>query len=301
MLEGSPPAARPAGAKNRAWLYGLLAVTAFSITLPATKAAVAHLGPLFAGLGRALPAAFLAALLLLFTRQPLPQRRDLPGLLLVAAGVIVGFPLFTALALQEVPAGYGAMVVGLLPLGTALAAAVLAEEKPSLFFWLLAQLGAALVTGFLFLQTPPQWYAANLLLFLAVASAAIGYAAGGRLARRLGGWQVICWALVLAAPFLFYPVLWASPANLGDIPFSAWAGFFYSAFVSMLLGFFAWYKALALGGIARIGQIQLLQPLFTLFFSRVLLGERFDWKMILVMMMVSGIIALSQRSAHGNI
>ena len=264
----------PSAADRRLGLiFGLLGVAAFSGTLPATRAAVAYLDPVFVGLGRALVAAVLAAITLLATRTPWPARRLWPRLAIVAAGVVVGWPVLSALAMRELPASHGAVVSGLLPLATALAGAWIAHERPSPRFWACALFGSAVVVAFALWEGGGTPHFADLLLVAAVVAAAIGYAEGARLARILGGWQVICWVLVFSAPWLVLPTWWASDARLLTAPPSAWAGFAYVAVISMFLGFFAWYRGLALGGIAAVGQTQLLQPFLTIFASAWLLQE----------------------------
>lgn len=281
----------------RSLLYGLLAVMAFSLTLPATRVAVAALDPVFVGLGRSLIAALIALFLLVLTRPRLPTRSQWRGLVMVAAGVIVGFPLLTAWAMERVPAAHGAILLGILPMATAAAGALRAGERPSTGFWIAAVLGSILVVGFALLSgagkpTPP-----DLALFGAVLAAAFGYAEGGRLAQTLGGWQVICWALVLAAPFLVIPVLASSPsqAALPSIQLDAWLAFAYVALISQLFGFFLWYHALALGGIARVSQTQLLQPFFTLFAAGLWFGEHITPLMIAFVIAVVVVVAVGRK------
>ena len=257
-------------------LYGLVGVASFSLTLPATRIAVAGLDPVFVGLGRAVVAAILAAVVLVISRSPWPGRALLPRLAVVAAGVVVGFPLFSAWAMRLVPAAHGAVVIGLLPLATALAGAWLAHERPSRIFWVSATFGGAVVVAFAIRQGGGAPQGADALLVVAAAAAAIGYAEGGRLARTLGGWQVICWALVIASPLVAAATIVAADAKLPTAPLSAWLGFAYVSVVSMFLGFFAWYRGLALGGIAIVGQVQLLQPFLTIFASAWLLRETID-------------------------
>ena len=284
-------------ARRQGLLYGLLGVACFSLTLPATRLAVTGLDPVFVGLGRAVVAALLAAAALLATRSPWPGRALLPRIAIVAAGVIVGFPLFTALAMRHVPASHGAIVIGVLPLATALAGAWLAHERPAPAFWLCSAAGSAVVVGFALWKGGGALHVADLLLLAAVAAAAIGYAEGGRLARTLGGWQVISWALVLAAPLLLLPTLWVVDARIASATPGAWAGFAYVSVFSMFLGFFAWYRGLALGGIAVVGQTQLLQPFLTLFASALLLGEPLDPATFVAAGLVVVAIALARRYA----
>jgi drug/metabolite transporter (DMT)-like permease len=257
-------------------LLGLLGVATFSLTLPMTRLAVVDLDPVWIGLARALAAAVPAAAWLAWTRAARPPRDLLPKLALVAGGVIVGFPVFSSVAMRHVDAAHGAVVLGVLPLATALAGAALAGERPSRAYWLCAIAGAALVCTFALREGGGRLQAADALLAVAIAAAAIGYAAGAQVARRLGGPQTICWALVLAAPFLVPVVAWLSGSHGVQARPSAWLGFAYVSLFSQLLGFFAWYKGLALGGIARVSQVQLLQSFMTLGFAALVVGERPD-------------------------
>lgn len=268
--------ARPPRAQARlagvAW--GAIGVLAFSFTLPATRLAVAELDGTFVGLGRAAVAAVLAAALLWGTRQKWPPRRLWPRLATVAFGVVVGFPLFSTLALTQVPAAHGAVVVGLLPIATTLMAVLRAGERPSVAFWIASLVGLLTVLVFAVVQGAGRPSLADGLILVAVLLGALGYAEGGALARELGGWQVISWALVMAAPLLLPLVvlcMWQTGLSAGP---GAWFGFAYVSVVSMFLGFFAWYRGLALGGVARIGQLQLMQPILTLLWSALFLGEQ---------------------------
>jgi drug/metabolite transporter (DMT)-like permease len=254
-------------------LLGFLGVLGFSFTLPATRVAVEELDPTFVGLGRAVVAALLAGALLALRRDPLPSRRQAMRLGIVALGVVVGFPLFSALALRELTAAHSAVIVGLLPAATAVMAVVRAGERPSPEFWLASGAGLLAVLAFAASQGAGLPSLADLLVLVAVGLGALGYAEGGALAREMGGQRVICWALVLSAP-LVAPVAAVAAARSGlSAGGEAWLGFAYVSLVSMLLAFFAWYAALARGGVAKIGQVQLAQPVLTLGWSAALLGE----------------------------
>lgn len=257
-------------------LLGLTAVALFSLTLPMTRLAVAELPAIFVALGRALVAAALAALWLWHRRAALPRRGQWLPLALVAAGCVIGFPLLTSLAMRSLPASHGAVLVGILPLATAVFAVVRGKERPSPAFWLMAVAGTVLVVSFALRQGGGSFHAADWLMFAAVLLGALGYAEGGRLAQSMPGQHVICWALVLAAPFVLPAALWdAWPqrALLAQASAPAWAGFAYVCVFSMLIGFFFWYRGMALGGVARVGQTQLLQPFLTLLGAAALLGE----------------------------
>lgn len=276
-------------------VLGILAVAAFSATLPATRVAVMHLDPFFVGLGRSVAAAVLALALLVLARQPLPTGRQIKGLLIVAGGVVAGFPLLSSWAMQQLPAAHAAVMTGLLPLLTAVAAALRTGERPSAGFWLASIAGSATVLVFGALSGGKELHMADTLLFAAAVAGAIGYAEGGRLAREIGGWQVICWALVLAAPFLALPFGIAVWQHGASAPREAWLGFAYLALVSQLLGFFAWYQALALGGVTRVSQVQLIQPFMTLTVSALVLGEHITPLMMGAAVLVVAIVAVSTR------
>lgn len=277
--------------------YGFLGVLSFSLTLPATRVAVVDLNPTFVGLGRGVIAGILAAIALYVTRQPLPTRRQWRSLAIVALGVVLGFPLLSAWAMQQLPAAHGAVVLGLLPLATAIAGVLRAGDRPSLGFWLASVVGSATVVGFAVWSGGGQLEAAHLILLASVVAAAMGYAEGGRLARALGGWQVISWALVLAALLELIPTAIAiARQGLAASP-TAWIGFAYVCCISQFVGFFAWYHGLALGGVARVGQMQLLQPFLTILASAVLLGETITPATLGAASLVIASVALGRRTA----
>ena len=228
----------------------------------------------FVGVSRAVVAGVLALVTLLAMREPLPSARQLRSLLLVSAGVVVGFPWLTALAMVRVPSAHGAIVTGLLPAATAVMAVLRAGERPSLPFWLAAAAGLLCVLAFALVQGAGSFEWADALLLAAVAFCALGYAEGGALSRELGGVRVICLALVLSLPLTVGITWWEwDGAALRSATHAAWAGFLYASVISMFAGFFAWYRGLAQGGVARVGQVQLMQPVLTLLWAWLLLGE----------------------------
>ncbi|WP_374452125.1 DMT family transporter [Phenylobacterium sp.] len=265
--------------KTRGWIDGLLGVVIFSGSLPATRVAVAEIDPLFLTAARAVIAGTLALGLLSVMRAPRPTRRDLAALALVASGVVAGFPLLTAIALREITAAHSIVFIGLLPMATALFAVVRAGERPSRSFWAFAGLGAALVAVFALTRGAEGSVSGDLLMVAAVAVCGLGYAEGGRLSRTLGGWQVICWALVIALPAMAALGLATWPADLAQVSARGWTGLAYVSLFSMLIGFVFWYRGLALGGVAAVGQLQLLQPLMGLGLAAWLLGEPVGWSM----------------------
>ncbi|MDX2271823.1 MAG: DMT family transporter [Cyanobacteriota bacterium] len=259
--------------ENLGLFYGLIGVFSFSLTLPATRLAVAELDASFVGLGRGVVAALLAAISLGIKRQPLPTRQDWGSLGIVAAGVVLGFPLLSAWAMRQLPASHGGIILGILPLATALAGVWRNRERPSWLFWLAGLVGSGAVLTFAWLSGAGHWQWGDLLLLAAVAAAALGYAEGAKLSPHLGSWQVISWALVLSGPILGIPLLWLMASLSLAASWQAWLAFAYVSLVSQFLGFFAWYHGLALGGVARVGQIQLLQPFLTLGIAALFLGE----------------------------
>jgi drug/metabolite transporter (DMT)-like permease len=285
------------GARREAGLaLAGLGVLSFSLSLPATRVAVEHLDPWLVAFGRAVVAALLGALALRATRSPRPSPAQVRRLLLVALGVVAGFPALTSLALVTQTSSHGAVVVGVLPAVTAVFAVLRAGERPTLAFWGASSLGLLAVLAFAASQGAGGLEVGDLYLLAAVLLCGLGYAEGGALARELGGWRTICWALVLSLP-VTVPV--AAAAAIVDgvaAPPGAWAGFAYVALVSMFLGFFAWYAGLARAGVARASQLQLAQPVLTLAWSALLLGERVGPATLLAALAVLASVAATQRT-----
>jgi drug/metabolite transporter (DMT)-like permease len=282
----------------RGMLLGLIGVAIFSLTLPFTRLAVRELDPLFLTLARALGAAVLAAGWLRLRRVAVPGRAALWPLAIVALGCVLGFPLLSSIAMRSVPASHGAVLAGMLPLATALYAALRGYERPSKGFWLVALLGSSLVVAFALSQGGGALQPADLLMFGAIVAAAAGYAEGGRLARTLGGQETICWALVLAAvpaALLLLALEGDQIGRLDTVGAASWLGFGYVTVFSMFIGFFFWYRGLALGGVARVGQVQLLQPFLSLAGAAVLLGETLTAANVGFALAVIATVALGRR------
>jgi drug/metabolite transporter (DMT)-like permease len=281
------------------WGSGLLGVVIFSGSLPATRVAVGEFPPLFLTSARAAIAAVLGLALLAVLRQPRPARHDLVPLGVVSLGVVVGFPLLTALALQHITAARSIVFVGLLPLATALFGVLRGGERPRPAFWLFSALGAAAVSGYaLWSGGGDGSLTGDALMLAAVVVCGLGYAEGAALSRRLGGWQVISWALALSLPLSAALGLATLPAGLGEVGPPAWAGLAYVSVFSMLVGFVFWYRGLAIGGIAGVGQLQLLQPFFGLALAAVLLGEPVGAGMVAVTALVVACVAGARRFAR---
>ena len=284
----------PSGSAARGLVLGFVGVLVFSFTLPMTHIAVAEIPPLFISNGRAVVAGALAIAVLAITRQARPKGRQWLRLAVVAGGVVFGFPLFTSFALQTVPSSHGAVVIGLLPAATAVAAVIRGKERPSLAFWLASGAGVLAVIAFVALAGGglQGLQPGDLLLLGAVVTAAIGYAEGALLSREIGSWQTICWALVLALPVTIAITAVTVVPGWPQAGAPAWLAFGYMALFSMFLGFFAWYRGLAIGPIARVSQIQLVQPVLTIVWSALLLGEALEWSVwvgALVVILFAGI------------
>ncbi len=286
---------------NKGMSLGFIAVAIFSLTLPMTRLIVPYLDPIFIGLGRSVIAALVAVIILLAFKQRFPNKKQVKQLLLTAIGVIAGFPVLTAFAMQTVPAAHGSVVIGLLPLFTAVIAVFISNERPSMGFWFAATIGAVLVVAYSLLQSDMQLHIGYIYLVGASILGAFGYAMGGEIAKEMGGWQVICWVNVLGFPFSLLGALWVMPESFSAIPVSAWVGFLYLALASQLFGFFLWYKGLVLGGIAHVSQTQLLQPFLSIIAAIIFLGEQVGLRTYLFALAVVVAIAVTRKmSVHTN-
>lgn len=284
--------------KTRGWLNGLAGVLIFSGSLPATRMAVMGFDAVFLTGARAVIAAVLATALLLAGRQGRPQRQDILPLTLVALGCVVAFPLLTALALQHITSAQAMVFIGALPLATAVFAVLRGAARPRPAFWLFSLLGSGLVAGYAFAQGMAVAPLSDALMVAAILACGLGYAEGARLTARLGGWQVICWALVLSLPVML-PLAWlTAPISFAGIPLPAWLGLGYVSVFSMLVGFVFWYRGLALGGVASVAQLQLLQPFFGLALAGVLLHEQVTVLMQLAALAVIGCVAGARKFAQ---
>jgi drug/metabolite transporter (DMT)-like permease len=277
------------------WINGLIGVVIFSGSLPATRLAVMEFDPVFLTVVRAAIAGIVGLGLLLVFREKRPARGDLLSLFVVAIGVVVGFPLLTALALQHITSAHSIVFIGLLPLSTAIFAVIRGGERPKLAFWIFSTLGSALVAGFALFQGGTSSPLGDGLMVAAIVVCGLGYAEGAKLSRTLGGWQVISWALVLSLPVMLVLSIVYRPATLDGISLPAWLSLAYVSLFSMLIGFIFWYRGLAQGGIAAVGQLQLLQPFFGLALAATLLHEPVSWMMVVVTLAVIACVAGARR------
>ena len=270
------------------WIHGFLGVLIFSGSLPATRVAVMDFDPVFLTVARAAIAGVLGLALLFAYREKRPAREHLASLAIVAFGVVVGFPLLTALALKHITSAHSIVFIGLLPLATAAFGVLRGGENPRPAFWLFSCLGSALVVGFAVAQGLSAAPVGDLLMLVAIIVCGLGYAEGAKLSRKLGGWQVISWALVLSLPLMAALALYTLPASFAGVGEPAWIGLAYVSLFSMLIGFVFWYRGLAQGGIAAVGQLQLLQPFFGLAIAATLLREQVSPLMLAV---TAGVVA----------
>ncbi|BBK31258.1 transporter [Allostella humosa] len=280
------------------WVNGFIGMAIFSGSLPATRVAVMDFDPVFLTVARAAIAGVLGLGLLLGFREKRPARADLGPLVIVALGVVVGFPLLTALALRHVTSAHSMVFIGLLPLATATFGVLRGGERPRPAFWLFSGLGSALVAGFAVTQGLSAAPIGDALMLAAIIVCGLGYAEGARLSRHLGGWQVISWALVLSLPAMAPAALLLLPGSLAAVGRPAWIGLGYVSLFSMLIGFVFWYRGLAQGGIAAVGQLQLLQPFLGLVLAATLLDEAVSGSMLAVTAAVILCVAGARRFAR---
>ncbi len=280
------------------WINGLIGVVIFSGSLPATRVAVQDFDPVFLTVARASIAGLLGLGLLLLFQERRPARGDLMPLVIVAGGVVIGFPLLTALALEHVTSAHSIVFIGLLPLATAIFGVIRGGERPKPLFWAFSLLGSALVAGFALSQGLAASATGDMLMLGAILVCGLGYAEGAKLSRTIGGWQVISWALVLSLPLMGVLALIYWPPSLEALAMPAWISLFYVSLFSMLIGFIFWYKGLAQGGIASVSQLQLLQPFFGLALAASLLGEAVTPIMLLVTLAVIGCVAGARKFAR---
>ncbi|MEN5249044.1 DMT family transporter [Brucella pseudintermedia] len=285
------------GNKTAGWINGFLGVLIFSGSLPATRMAVIDINPTFLTMVRASIAGVLGLALLLAFREPFPRRSDAISLIVVALGVVVGFPLLTGLALQHMTSAHAIVFIGLLPLATAIFAVLRGGERPRPIFWLFSVAGSLIVASYAYGQGSQSTLLGDVLMLAAVIVCGLGYAEGAQLSRRLGGWQVICWALVFSLPLMLPLSVMTRPETWAGIGMQAWISLGYVSLFSMLIGFFFWYRGLAQGGAATVGQLQLLQPFFGLMLAAGIAGESVSMGMVATAAVVVVCVAGAKRFA----
>ncbi|MFJ8234930.1 DMT family transporter [Ureibacillus sp. NPDC094379] len=271
---------------KRGMLLGLVGIICFSLTLPATSIAVPYFGATIVGLGRTVIAAIIVSIIFIVKKESLPNKKQMKSLCIVAFGVVLGFPLLTTFAMKSLPVSHGAIELALLPLATAGFAMWRGGERPSKRYWIASIIGAITVLVYAAFLGLGQLQKGDIALLIAILILGLSYAEGGKLSKELGSWQVIAWAIVIGAPFFIIPVGLSLSGDMLLAPIEAWISLFYLAFVSQFLGYVAWYGGMSLGGIARVGQIQYLQPFLMIGFSVLFLGETITWLTIVLAMIV---------------
>ncbi|MGU3399069.1 DMT family transporter [Brucellaceae bacterium D45D] len=283
--------------KTAGWINGFLGVLIFSGSLTATRLAVIDIDPTFLTFVRASIAGIIGIALLAAFRAPLPGKRDVGSLIIVAIGVVAGFPLLTGIALQYMTSAHAIVFIGLLPLSTAIFAVLRGGERPGALFWLFSIAGSLIVASYAYGQGSQSTLLGDVLMLAAIILCGLGYAEGAQLSRRLGGWQVICWALVFSLPLMLPLSFMMQPETWANIGAMAWGGLAYVTLFSMLIGFFFWYRGLAQGGAAAVGQLQLLQPFFGLMLAVGIAGEAVSFGMVLTAALVVVCVAGAKRFA----
>jgi drug/metabolite transporter (DMT)-like permease len=281
-------------------LLGFVGMAIFGGTLPATRIAVSAIDPIAVTALRTAIAGLCSLALLIVLRRPLPPRRLWFQLVIAMLCVSILFPFLMALAVQTVDASHGGVVMGALPIATALVAVLITHERPKPMFWIASVAGATLVVAFALRQGGGTLSAGDLLLFAAVAVSAIGYTFSGRLTAEMPGWEVISWVLVIALPISLPIAAITMPADLGAIALKPWLALLYLAVFSQWIGFFAWNAGMAIGGIARVSQVQLLQPFVTFALAALFNGETITPQILLFAAAVVATVAISTRTRRSD-
>jgi drug/metabolite transporter (DMT)-like permease len=277
--------------ETKGMLIGFVGILIFSLTLPVSKIAILSFNPYFIAFGRATLAGTVALAYLAFKHEPMMARADLGKFVVIALGVVFGFPILTTVAMTQGSSSHGAVILGMMPLATTVIGVIRFGERPSLGFWLVSLLGAALVVLYALLKSSGSFTLLDGLLVLGGICACIGYVEGGELSRKMNPRAVISWALVISLPInivLSYFTFTPAYLEAGTI---AWTSFIYLSLFPMFLGFFFWYEGLAIGGIARVSQVQLIQPFCTLVAASILLGDSLTWmNLVFAVLVVSTVI-----------
>ena len=281
--------------ETKGMLIGFVGILIFSLTLPVTKIAVLSFDPYFIAFGRATLAGVLALTYLVILKEPMLAKADIGKLVVIALGVVFGFPIFTTVAMAYGSSSHGAVILGMMPLASTVIGAIRFGERPSIGFWMVSILGAALVVTYALLKSSGSFTLVDVLLVLGGICACIGYVEGGELSRKMNPRAVISWALVISLPaniVFSYLTFDSAYLNVGTF---AWSIFVYLSLFPMFLGFFFWYEGLAIGGIARVSQVQLIQPFCTLIVASILLGDSLTWMNVVFAVLVVSTVILGKR------
>jgi drug/metabolite transporter (DMT)-like permease len=281
--------------ETKGMLIGFVGILIFSLTLPVTKIAILSFDPYFIAFGRATLAGALALAYLVIFKEPMLAKADIGKLVVIALGVVFGFPIFTTVAMAYGSSSHGAVILGMMPLASTVIGAIRFGERPSIGFWMVSLLGAALVVTYALLKSSGSFTLVDVLLVLGGICACIGYVEGGELSRKMNPRAVISWALVISLPaniVFSYLTFDSAYLNVGTF---AWSIFVYLSLFPMFLGFFFWYEGLAIGGIARVSQVQLIQPFCTLIVASILLGDSLTWTNVVFAVLVVSTVILGKR------
>ena len=276
-------------------LIGFVGILIFSLTLPVTKLAILSFSPYFIAFGRATLAGAVALAYLVIKHEPMMAKADIGKFVVIALGVVFGFPILTTVAMTHGSSSHGAVILGMMPLATTVIGVVRFGERPSLGFWLVSLLGAALVVIYALLKSSGSFTLVDLLLVLGGICACIGYVEGGELSKKMNPRAVISWALVISLPFNIVFSYLTFDSVYYDAGLSAWTIFIYLSLFPMFIGFFFWYEGLAIGGIARVSQVQLIQPFCTLVAASVLLGDSLTWMNLVFAVLVVSTVILGKK------
>ena len=281
--------------ETKGMLIGFVGILVFSLTLPISKIAVVSFSPYFIAFGRASLAGLVALVYLSYKKVAFPSKTDLAKLAVIAMGVVFGFPIFTTVAMKEGSSSHGAVILGMMPLATTVIGVIRFKERPSIGFWLVSMLGAGLVITYAFLKGSGSFTYIDGLLVLGGICACIGYVEGGELSRKMNPRTVISWALVISLPINLVMTYFTFSSSYLNADVIAWTSFVYLSLFPMYLGFFFWYEGLAIGGIARVSQVQLIQPFCTLLASSFFLGDHLTaMNMVFAFLVVSTVILSKQ-------
>ena len=281
--------------ETKGMLIGFVGILIFSLTLPVTKIAILSFDPYFIAFGRAALAGTLALAYLVIFKEPMLAKADIGKLVVIALGVVFGLPILTTVAMAYGSSSHGAVILGMMPLASTVIGAIRFGERPSIGFWLVSILGAALVVTYALLKSSGSFTLVDVLLVLGGICACIGYVEGGELSRKMNPRAVISWALVISLPaniIFSYLTFDSAYLNVGTF---AWSIFVYLSLFPMFLGFFFWYEGLAIGGIARVSQVQLIQPFCTLIVASILLGDSLTWTNVVFAVLVVSTVILGKR------
>ncbi|GAA0338788.1 DMT family transporter [Oceanobacillus oncorhynchi subsp. oncorhynchi] len=280
------------------FVWGMLGVLCFSLTLPATNVAVQYFNSIFVGLGRTIPASLLAVLFLIINKQPVPAKKQFRDLFIIAFGAVLIFPLLTTYAMADLPVSHGAVELALLPLATAFFAMIIANERPGLKFWIASSIASLSVIIYAFTLGLGTIHLADMALIVSVIILGLSYAMGAKLAKEIGSWQTIAWSVIIGAPLFFIPVIRSIRVEeILAAPISGWVSFIYLAVISQFLAYIFWYKGLSVGGISKVSQLQYLQPFLMITFSFLFLNEVFNLYTIIIAVVTVSCVIIGKNAA----